>query len=92
MISKILVVDDERRLCESLAFLFNADQYEVTTACSAQDTLTLLSNNTFDLAILDVHLPERMGTDLMEDLRKKSRETIVIIITGKPCPREEHFI
>jgi DNA-binding response OmpR family regulator len=63
---KILIVDDELRICESLAYLLKSKDYDVTTATCGQEAWALIAENTFDLAVLDVHLPDILGTDLME--------------------------
>ena len=81
-IKKVLIVDDEPRFCESLRLLFNANNYEVVTANCGQDALTLLAQDTFDLAIIDVHLPDKLGTEIMDDVKARSPDSIVIFITG----------
>jgi two-component system, cell cycle sensor histidine kinase and response regulator CckA len=79
---KILVVDDELRVCESLAYLLKTKGYEVTTANSGHDAMRRLADETYDLAILDVHLPDMMGTAIMDHVKVNTPETIVIIITA----------
>jgi two-component system cell cycle sensor histidine kinase/response regulator CckA len=79
---KILVVDDEVRICESFAYLLAARNYDVDTATCGHDALSLLEDKRFDLAVLDVHLPDMMGTGVMEKVKLKSPDTVVIIITG----------
>ena len=81
-IKKVLIVDDEPRFCESLRLLFNANKYEVVTANCGQDALTLLAQDTFDLAIIDVHLPDKLGTEIMDDVKARSPDSIVIFISG----------
>ena len=79
---KILIVDDELRICESLAYLLKTKDYDVTTATCGQDALALIAENAFDLAVLDVHLPDMLGTDLMEKIKERNRDISVIVITG----------
>ncbi len=78
----ILIVDDETRICESLTALLKTRDYDITTANCAQDALALIGEKPFDLAILDVHLPDMLGYDLMDAVKIKCPETSVIIITG----------
>jgi PAS domain S-box-containing protein len=80
--TKVLFVDDESRLCESITYLLKAKDYEVATAACGQDALDLIADNIFDLAILDVHLPDMLGTRLMGDIKTQHPDTIFIIITG----------
>lgn len=79
---KILIVDDELRMCESLEYLLKNRDYEVITANCGRDALALLAENTFDVAVLDVHLPDILGTEVMANLRTRSPDTTVIVITA----------
>ena len=79
---KILIVEDELRMCESLEYLLKTKNYKVTTASCGQDALALIVENTFDLAVLDIHLPDMTGTELMEKIKTQSADTSVVIITG----------
>jgi two-component system, cell cycle sensor histidine kinase and response regulator CckA len=79
---KILVVDDELRVCESLAYLLKTKGYEVMTANCGHDAMGLLADESYDLAILDVHLPDMMGTAIMDHVKMNSPDTVVIIITA----------
>ena len=79
---KILIVDDELRICESLAYLLKTKDYDVTTVTCGREAWALIAENTFDLAVLDVHLPDMLGTDLMEKIKARDRDISVIVITG----------
>ncbi len=79
---KIIVVDDEIRICESLAYLLKSKDYEVTTAACGQDALVRVGENAFDLAVLDIHLPDIIGTDLIEKIKARNPDISVIVITG----------
>jgi PAS domain S-box-containing protein len=79
---KILIVDDELRICESLAYLLKSKDYDVTTATCGREAWALITENTFDLAVLDVHLPDILGTDLMDKIKARNRDISVIVITG----------
>ena len=79
---KILIVDDDSRMCESLRLLLNSHDLEVFTAVSGHQALDLLSINDFDLAIIDIILPDMNGNQLMEHIHVGAPDTVVIIITG----------
>jgi two-component system, cell cycle sensor histidine kinase and response regulator CckA len=79
---KILIVDDELRICESLAYLLESKDYKVKTAACGQDALALADENAFDLAILDVHLPDILGVDLIQAVKTRRPDISVIVITG----------
>ncbi len=79
---KILIVDDEKRLCESLAYLLTAKNYDIQTANCGMDAFAILEKNRFDLVILDVHLPDMLGTDILKDVSSHCPETMVVLITA----------
>jgi PAS domain S-box-containing protein len=78
----VLIVDDEPRICESLSQLLKARNYAVTAAISGQEALKLIAKFDFDLAILDVHLPDMSGTRLMDEIKVRNLNTAVIVISG----------
>ena len=58
---KILTVEDERRMCDVLKYLPKTMDYDVTTTSCGHDALVLIAENVLGLAVLGVHLPNRMG-------------------------------
>ena len=80
---KILVVDDELRFCKSLAQLLRTRDYEVATASCGREALALIGKTVFDLAILDVHLPDMLGTELMGEIKVRDANTSVVVISGE---------
>jgi DNA-binding NtrC family response regulator len=81
-IPKILIVDDEPRMCDSLKFLLSGQDYEVFTANSGQDALQFFSENEFDVAVLDIVMPDIDGHQLMDRIRERNPEAIVILMSG----------
>ncbi len=79
---KILIVDDEPRMCESLRMLFGRKGYEVCTAGSGAEARAILQDRQFDVALLDMVMPDTNGHQLMDLINQKSQDTDVIIITG----------
>lgn len=80
--SKILIVDDEPRMRLSLEALLRTLGLETESAQSGQEALALLSLNGFELALLDVGLPDMSGHDLMDRMKAKNPDLPVIVITG----------
>ena len=68
---RILVVDDEESLCEILKFNLQREGYEVTTALSAEEVLSMDISG-YDLMILDVMMGELSGFGLARILRKRN--------------------
>jgi two-component system, cell cycle sensor histidine kinase and response regulator CckA len=79
---KILIVDDEHRMCESLRMLFGGQGYEVTTAGTGEDAEAILQDRQFDVAVVDMVLPDTDGHHLMDLINQNSPDTDVIIITA----------
>jgi len=79
---KILIVDDEPRICESLRMLFGRKGYEVRTAGSGAETRAILQDRQFDVALVDMVMPDTNGHQLMDLINQKCPDTDVIIITG----------
>ena len=79
---KILIVDDEPRMCESLKLLLAEQGYEIFTANSGREALELISRDAFDLALLDIVIPDMDGHQLMDHICCQRPETYIIIITG----------
>ena len=79
---KILIIDDEPRMCKSLKTLLNIQNYEVETCNNGNQALTHLADVEFDLVLLDVCMEEMDGFQVMEEIRNQKIETPVIIMTG----------
>jgi two-component system cell cycle sensor histidine kinase/response regulator CckA len=79
---KILIADDEPRFCESLKFLLIAQGYDIFTTTSGREAQRLLSTPQFDLALLDLAIPEVDGLQLMDHINSQCPDTSVIVVTG----------
>lgn len=79
---RILIVDDEPRMCQSLEVLLRQQEYDICTANTGQDALDHLSNQAFDVALLDIMLPDMTGHQLMDHINEQCPETLVIVISG----------
>lgn len=76
---RILVVDDEEKMCLSLKELFENEGFRVDTALSVKSAFSLLQHDRFNLVICDVRMPEMGGISL---LSKIGNEVPVIMITA----------
>jgi two-component system cell cycle sensor histidine kinase/response regulator CckA len=79
---RILVVDDEPRMCESLKMLLGAQGHEVRTTHSGREAQRLLGGEIFDVVLLDMVMPDMDGQRLMDYINGRDAETCVIVITG----------
>ena len=81
-VPRILVVDDDPLMCGSLRELLTRQGYEVTACTSGREALEILSNTSFDLALLDIVIPDISGYGVMDYIHRHSPETLVVTITG----------
>ncbi len=80
--SRILVVDDEMSLRNLIAEVLTDDNYDVTTAESAEEAMALFINEPFPLVITDVRMEGMSGLELLNRLRELSDDVQVVIITS----------
>jgi DNA-binding NtrC family response regulator len=80
---RILVVDDEADIRESLeALLTLDDQYTVDLAANATEGLRKLETGSYDLVLLDLMMPDRSGMEVLEEVRQRDLETPIFMITA----------
>ena len=68
--ARILIVDDERVVCDALARHLRAAGFNVTVAYGGSMALELLDSDTFELALLDIRMPKVSGFDVLERMMK----------------------
>ena len=79
---RVLVIDDERAVRETLSQILADEGYLVTAASSGEEGLKRLTEDGFDLAFLDVWLKDRDGLSILEAAGERLREVPVIMISG----------
>jgi len=79
---KLLIVDDELSVRDSLGKWFREEGYDVGTAESASDALTRMAENKWDLALLDIKMRGTDGIELQRRLHEMDPDLVVIIMTG----------
>jgi DNA-binding response OmpR family regulator len=80
--NSILIVDDDPRLCRTLARYFKQEGYAVRSASSGEEMRQRLSEARPDLVLLDLRLPDEDGLSLARELRSSS-DIAIVILTGK---------
>jgi signal transduction histidine kinase len=78
---KILVVDDDALVLSILSSLLSESHYEIETAENGKQALATLDDS-FDLLLSDLEMPEMGGLELLESLRKSKNNIPVVILTG----------
>lgn len=82
MTERLLIVEDEDTLCESLQRVFTREGYAVDIAESAEAALELLRIKSYDLIITDIILPNISGIELVSKYREMKPDQKVIIMTA----------
>jgi CheY-like chemotaxis protein len=81
---KILIVDDEAAVADSLRLIFSNRGYEVRAVYSAEQAIEVLAEWQPDLAIVDVMLPRMNGIQLASILKSNYPECRILLISGHP--------
>lgn len=79
---KILVVDDEKIVRESLFHWFQEEGYQVETAEDGETALRIFDKNKYDLLLVDMKMPGMSGLELLAKVKEIDKDTIVILITA----------
>lgn len=79
---RILVIDDEADIRESLELLLTAENYRVELAENATVGLQKFESNAYDLVLLDLMMPDRSGMEVLTDIRQRDTETPVFMLTA----------
>jgi CheY-like chemotaxis protein/signal transduction histidine kinase len=88
---RVLIVEDNAPLRESLSAMLAAEDIEITNAGSVAEALDKLSSLTFDCMVMDLMLPDGSGYDLLEEISKGGKYAFppVIVYTGRVLSRDE---
>jgi PAS domain S-box-containing protein len=82
LLPKILIVDDEPRMCTSIENLLKHEASEIRSTSSGQEALEFLSKGDFDIVLLDIVIPDLDGFQVMDYIKAQNIDTFVIVITG----------
>ncbi|MCG6551046.1 MAG: response regulator [Candidatus Magnetominusculus sp. LBB02] len=80
--AKILVVDDDRTLLDSVVFILKREGCEVSAAASGMEALELLKNDSYDTVLSDINMPGMSGLELIEAIKLAGVEIPVILMTA----------
>lgn len=86
---KLLIIDDDAHLRESLAEVLELDGFECHQAGAAKEGIAAAHKVDPDVVIMDIQLPDSSGFQICQELRKRSKTTILIMMTGRFLSSEE---
>ena len=86
---KLLIIDDDAHLRESLAEVLELDGFECHQAGTAAAGISGAAKITPDAVIMDIQLPDSSGFQICQELRKRSKTMILIMMTGRFLSAEE---
>ncbi len=87
---KIILIEDDYYLRDGLCELLQKEDYTVLCAQNCAEGRSLLQKEIYDLAILDIMLPDGSGLDLCTELRKQGNETPILFLTA--CDEEYQIV
>lgn len=78
----ILVIDDDLGICETLSCALRSEGFRVETAPSGGAGIKIAQSRAFDLALVDLCLPDMLGTDMVRALRTEGSEVPFVLLSG----------
>lgn len=82
MKQNILLVEDEKKIADTLQIGLNENDYNVSIAYNGMDGKTLFQSNVYDLIILDINIPYINGYELCRIIRKENQHVPIIMLTA----------
>ncbi len=89
--SRVLIIEDEKNLALAIKDNLNFEGYEAMISFDGKDGLFRAINETFDIVILDLMLPEVEGHEVLREFRKVKKDVPVIIISAKDQDEDKVF-
>jgi DNA-binding NtrC family response regulator len=80
--ARILVVDDDREMCQFLADILREEGYRVEMVHDGQSAVQRYRTDSFDLTITDLMMPRMRGTELVRELKEIDAQALVLLITA----------
>ena len=80
---RILVVDDDAAMLQSLGFLLGAKGFEADTADNGPMALSKLEARSYEVMLLDLQMPEMSGSEVLRYVTERDLETKVIVVSGE---------
>ena len=82
MNERILVVDDEEIIRDSLSYVLKKEGYNVQEAENGKAAYEMILKESYDLVVTDLEMPEMKGIQLLEEIKKLDIHTVVVVVTA----------
>jgi DNA-binding NtrC family response regulator len=82
--ASILIVDDDENICKTLGLILEGEGYNVDVANSGKEAIEKSKEKVYNVALLDIVLPDMPGTKLLKRLHETTPKMIKIMVTGYP--------
>jgi len=79
-----LIVDDDRSVLRNFSRLLEEDGYEVCAVATGKEAIDQANQRCFDVVLIDFRLPDMDGTDVVEKMGDKVKDSVKLMITGFP--------
>jgi PAS domain S-box-containing protein len=80
--ASVLIIDDDKGMCKTLSRILELDGYNIETANSATEGISIAKESYFNIALLDIKLPDIDGVELLGILKKNDPELSIIMMTA----------
>lgn len=90
--ARILIIDDEKGVCEELSEILRDENHEVDTAFNAHEGFEKLRIRNYDLIFLDVLMPKVEGREALEEIKKLCKTPVVIMSGYLPADKEKDIL
>lgn len=78
----IIIIDDDKAILRILTRILQKQGYETDTSETGKEAMEKIGQKPYDLALIDIKLPDIEGIDLLPHIRRQTTETIMIMLTG----------
>jgi len=78
----IIIIDDEKEICESIEFILEYEGYAVDSTTSANEGINKISSGNFSALLLDIQMPEMSGFEVLKKVKEINPSLSVIIISA----------
>jgi len=82
--ARILIVDDDESIRKTIAAILEEKGYIVDTAENGKEAIKKANANFYNLALIDIRLPDMEGTKLLAEIKETTPKMVKIIVTGYP--------